>query len=423
MDCNIDNRFVQILKEELVHAQGCTEPIALALAGAKCKEVLGATPIKIEVVASGNIVKNVQGVIIPGTTTLKGVEAAVILGALGGSPDKDLEVLQTITKDNIKETETLIKSKICKVSILETKAKLHFIVKMQSEDGCASIEIMHTHTNIVKVLKNGEEMLFNPCTQDNFNSSLTDRAILTVEKIFKFAKNVDIDLVKDILADQVACNYKIAKEGLANNYGLNVGSTLLKHSEGSIKEKLKAFGSSGSDARMSGCDLPVVINSGSGNQGLTVTSPIYIYAIEKNVDDEMLYRSLVVANLIPIHIKTKIGRLSAFCGAVTAGIGVGSGLAFMDGASCEVMKNTIKNAIANLTGMICDGAKPSCAIKIASSIDAAYMAYQLAKEGMVVQYGTGIISDCIEETINNVTDIASKGMNSTDLLILDIMTK
>lgn len=422
MEREIDKKFIQILKEELIHAQGCTEPIALSLAGAKCRQVLGAFPKSIEIKASGNIVKNVQGVIIPGTCSLRGVESAVTLGVVGGDSTKGLEVLQHIEEEDVCKTKKLVENGFCKVSILETDAKLHFQVTLNGEDGCASIEIMHTHTNITKITKNGEELMFNPCSEESFNSSLTDRKFLSLENIYNFATTVDISLIEDILQEQIDCNLKIAEEGLKGDYGLSVGSTLLKCNGDSIKEKLKAYGAAGSDARMSGCDLPVVINSGSGNQGLTITSPVVVYAREKGYDHEKLIRGLIISNLIPIHIKTKIGRLSAFCGAVTAGIGVGCSLAFMDGECSGTLGKIIKNAIANLTGMICDGAKPSCAIKIASSIDSAFMSYQLVANGKVVEPGTGIISSCVEKTITNVTDIASKGMNTTDEIILGIMT-
>lgn len=423
LDIELENQFINIMQEELIHALGCTEPIALALAGAIGRDVLTEDPTRVEIEASGNIIKNVQGVIIPGTKSLKGVESATVLGIFGGDAERGLEVLQSATEQDVERTKEYVTAGNSSVSLLETDAKLHFIIKMSNDKETSLIEIMHTHTNIVRVEKNGVNILFNPCSQDNFNSSLTTRKNLSVEKIHTFANSVSLDKVSDILKEQIECNLKIANEGLSSNYGVNVGSILLQSGGESIKEKLKAFGAAGSDARMSGCDLPVVINSGSGNQGLTITSPIYVYAKDNGFSDEQLYRALIVGNLIPIHIKTKIGRLSAFCGAVTAGIGVGAALSFINGGSVKDVCNTVKNGIASLTGMICDGAKPSCAIKIASSIDSGFMAFQLAKQGRVVESHTGIISECVEKTITNVTDIASQGMNHTDVLILDIMTK
>lgn len=414
--------YTNILNEELILALGCTEPIAIALACAKCVDTLGKRPDSIEINVSGNIIKNVQGVIIPGTKNLRGVELSGILGMVVGEPKKQLEILQDISKEQIDEAVRLNEQGMCKVNHKKTKAKLYIEIIMKKEQESALVEVMHLHTNITKIEKNGERIAYNPCQEDDFNSSLTDRTLLSVKKILEYADNVDIETIEPIFKNQVEHNLKIVQEGLNNNYGLNTGKILLKHAHGSVKEKMKAYAASGSDARMSGCDLPVVINSGSGNQGLTITSPIYIYAKEMNIREERQYRSLAVANLVPIHIKTRIGRLSAFCGAITAGIGVGCAITYLNGGTLKNIEDTIKNGLANLTGVICDGAKPSCAMKIASSVDAAMMSYQLAIESKAVEAGTGIIYNTAEETIENVANIASDAMTQTDELILKIMT-
>ena len=415
--------FTNIINEELIVASGCTEPIAIALASAKCCDVLGQFPDSIIINVSGNIIKNVQGVIIPGTKKLRGVELSAILGALVGDPKKQLEILKDLSTSQIEKAIDLNEKKICTINHKKSNVKLYIEVIMKSGDNEASVEVMHVHTNITKIVKNGERISYNPCSEDDFNSSLTDRTKLSIEGIVDYANTVDISIIEPIFNRQVDYNLKIAKQGFNYDYGLNAGRSLLKNANGSIKEKMKAYAASGSDARMSGCDLPVVINSGSGNQGLTICAPIYVYAKDMEISNERLYRALAVANLIAIHIKTRIGRLSAFCGAITAGIGVGCGIAYLNNASIETIEGTIKNGISDLSGVICDGAKPSCAIKIASAVDAGVMSYQLASENKVVETGTGIINKSAEETIKNIASIASDAMVETDELILSIMTK
>ena len=414
--------YTHILKEELILAQGCTEPIAIALAAAKCRETLGREAETICVNLSGNMIKNVQGVIIPGTKDLKGVALAAILGMLVGRPQKQLEILQGLMPDTLEKAKKLEAKGICSVHHKSTSDKLYIEVMMTAAGESARVEVVHTHTNFAAIEKNGEKLAYNPCAESEFNTSIADRTTLTVERIIAYADKVEMAVIAPIFKTQVAHNLKIAEEGLAGDYGLSTGKILLKHASGSIKEKMKAYAAGGSDARMSGCDLPVVINSGSGNQGLTIAAPVFVYAKENGFDDHALYRALAVANLVPIHIKTRIGRLSAFCGAVTAGIGVGCAIAYLNGGGLKMIEDTIKNGIADLTGVICDGAKPSCAVKIASSVDAAVMTYQLAAEGKTVEPGTGIIYDTAEATIKNVGDLASEAMIETDELILKIMT-
>ena len=413
--------YTNILKEELVMALGCTEPIALALAGAKCAETLGIEPTSVTVNVSGNMIKNVQGVIIPGTDRLKGIELSVLLGAVAMNSGKQLEVLKGLSQDQIQKALTMKDEGICTVHHAKGKPKLYIEVIMKSGDQEALVEVMHQHTHITRIQKNGENVSYNACQEEEFNSKVSDRSMLSIDNIIEFANTVDIEMIKPVLSMQVENNLRIVKEGFNEKYGLNAGRILLDAANGNIKEKMKAYGASGSDARMSGCDLPVVINSGSGNQGLTIATPIYIYCQEMSISEDRMYRALSIANLVPIHLKTRIGRLSAFCGAVTAGVGVGSALTYLNRGTVKQIEDTIKNSLADLTGVICDGAKPSCAIKIASSVDAAYMAHQLAMEGSVVEAGTGIIYGEVEATIKNLADIAHDAMAETDQMILKIM--
>jgi len=420
----MEKQFLKIIDEELVFALGCTEPTAYALASARCKEILGGFPDKIIVRSSGNMIKNVQGVVIPHTGGLRGINNVVILGALIGNSAEGLKVLDAATPKLIEKTKELESKGICSYSRKDTDAKLYVEIEMHKGKDLAIVELMHTHTNITRIVRNEIEITHNPCSADDFNSSLTNRSELTVKRIYDFIESVDYLELKKILEKQLVYNSAIATEGLTNEWGINVGKAIQNcgNSDG-LSDMMRAGAAAGSDARMSGCDLPVVINSGSGNQGMTIGIPIHIYAEEKRISEEQKYRALAMANLIPIHIKTSIGRLSAFCGAVTAAIGVGCALAYLEGGNINQVENTIKNSIANLTGVICDGAKSSCALKIASSLDAAFLAKTLAMANRVVESGTGIIKEDIEDTICNMVHIAADAMNETDEMIIDIMSR
>ncbi|XMB67170.1 L-serine ammonia-lyase, iron-sulfur-dependent, subunit alpha [Mycoplasmatota bacterium zrk1] len=421
---NMDKQFLKILDEELVFALGCTEPTAYALAAARCKEILGSFPDEIIVRSSGNMIKNVQGVVIPHTDGLRGINNVVILGALIGNSAEGLKVLEAATPKLIEKTKELKSKGLSSYSRKDSDAKLYVEVEMRKGDDVAIVELMHTHTNITKIVRNSTQIIHNPCSESDFNSSLTDRSELSIKRIYEFVNKVDYLELKKILEKQLIHNSVIAKEGLTNDWGINVGRSITSCgcSEG-LSDKMRASAAAGSDARMSGCDLPVVINSGSGNQGMTISIPIHIYSEETGISEELKYRALAMANLIPIHIKTSIGRLSAFCGAVTAAIGVGSALTYLEGGNYTQIENSIKNSVANLTGVICDGAKSSCALKIASSLDAAFLAKTLALQNKVVESGTGIIKEDIEGTIRNMVNIAADGMNETDEMILDIMSR
>ncbi len=424
LDQQIVDNYINILKEELVLAIGCTEPVSIAYCAAMSRHVLGEQPDKIKIKVSGNMLKNAMGVIIPHTTSLRGVVPAAILGIIGGDASKQLSVLEDITDEHIKQTIKLMNSNFAKLETSNTPIKLYVEVTAYKDSEYAIVEIKHTHTNIVKVEKNGKINLLKNCDDTDFNTPLISREKLNIKDIIEFSSTVNLEPIKPILKMQMDMNYAIALKGLKHDYGLNVGSTLLQYIEGNdIVRKAKAYTAAGSDARMSGSTMPVVTNSGSGNQGITACVPLMVYAEYKNVDTEILYRALILSDLIAIHIKTKLGRLSAFCGVIVAATGAACGISYIDGANPQQIVNTIKNILANISGIFCDGAKPSCAAKIASSVDAAFQASMLAMNHHSIESCTGIIHQDIENTIKNVCDIGYQAMNETDKKIIEIMTK
>ena len=421
-DCN---QFIAILQEELVPALGCTEPIAIAYAGAHARALLGEIPDRVCIKSSGNIIKNVKSVTVPNSGNMKGIPAAAAIGIIGGNPDKGLEVLADITEADIARTKEFLEKVPCKVSLLDTVASLHFIVEVFVGADSASVEIIHQHTNIVRTTKNGKDILSVPFDPASANAALTDRSGLSVKKILEFADTIDLDRVRPILERQIDYNTRIAQEGLEHRYGINAGANLLKAAEAeqavTLKIRAQAAAAAGSDARMSGCTLPVVTNSGSGNQGLTASLPVIVFAEEKKLPHDKLLRGLLVSNLIAIHQKTRIGRLSAYCGAVSAGCGSGAAVTYLSGGSYEQVCETITNTLAVVSGIVCDGAKPSCASKIATSVDAALNAHYLAMQNRVFEPGEGIVKGDIEKTIAGVGAVAADGMRETDKVILRIM--
>lgn len=423
-DCS---QFIAILQEELVPALGCTEPIAIAYAGAHARALLGKIPDRVCIKSSGNIIKNVKSVTVPNSGNMKGIPAAAAIGIIGGNPDKGLEVLADITEADITRTKEFLEQVPCKVSLLDTVASLHFIVEVFAGADSASVEIIHQHTNIVRTTKNGKEVMSVPFDPASANAALTDRSGLSVKKILAFADTIDLNRVRPILERQIEYNTRIAQEGLAHRYGINAGANLLKAAEAeqavTVKIRAQAAAAAGSDARMSGCTLPVVTNSGSGNQGLTASLPVIVFAEEKKLPHDRLLRGLLVSNLIAIHQKTRIGRLSAYCGAVSAACGSGAAVTYLSGGSYEQVCETITNTLAVVSGIVCDGAKPSCASKIASSVDAALNAHYLAMQNRVFQAGEGIVKGDIEKTIAGVGSVAADGMRETDKVILRIMVE
>ena len=421
-DCN---QFIAILQEELIPALGCTEPIAIAYAGAHARALLGKIPDRVCIKSSGNIIKNVKSVTVPNSGNMKGIPAAAAIGIIGGNPDKGLEVLADITEADIARTKEFLEKIPCKVSLLDTVASLHFIVEVFAGADSASVEIIHQHTNIVHATKNGKDVLSVPFDPASANAALTDRSGLSVKKILEFADTIDLDRVRPILERQIDYNTRIAQEGLEHRYGINAGANLLKAAEAeqavTLKIRAQATAAAGSDARMSGCTLPVVTNSGSGNQGLTASLPVIVFAEEKKLPHDKLLRGLLVSNLIAIHQKTRIGRLSAYCGAVSAGCGSGAAVTYLSGGSYEQVCATITNTLAVVSGIVCDGAKPSCASKIATSVDAALNAHYLAMQNRVFEPGEGIVKGDIEKTIAGVGAVAAAGMRAPAKVILRIM--
>lgn len=410
-------RYIAILKEELVPAGGCTEPIAIAYTAAVARKTLGRKPERMEVYASGNLIKNAKGVYIPNGGELRGVDAAAVLGAIGGNPERDLEVLLDMPSDKVEEARRLLEREFCKVFVLENSEALHLVVHMYAEGEEAEVELKNAHLHIVRIEKNGET-LFRCGDEENGKDGLTDHECLSVGKIYDFANTCCLEDISEVLEKQIACNRKIAEEGLKNSWGINVGKLYYKNGK-----FLQAYAAAASDARMSGCNMPVVIVSGSGNQGATASLPVILFAEEKGIRHEKLLRALALSNLIAIHLKSGIGRLSAYCGAVCAATGSGCAMTYLDGGSLEQIEQTITNSIGTSSGMVCDGAKPSCAAKIATSLEGAIMAYELAMQHQAFQPGEGIVMDSVEETIGAVGCMASEGMHETDRVILDLMTK
>lgn len=420
MEKSLYDNYVNILKHELVPALGCTEPIAIAYASAKAVQVLGEFPEQIEMNCSGNIIKNVKGVTVPNSGGLKGIEVAAILGAVGGDAEKELEVLEGVTPEHIERTKELAAKKICTCNLVDGVANLYITAKVRNGEHYAEVTIVSHHTNITRIVRDGEILLERPVEAESEEAGM-DKSKLTVKDILEFADEVKIEDIEEVIGRQVELNSAIAQEGLDNNYGAQIGKTLMHVWGKSITTRACARAAAGSDARMGGCSLPVVINSGSGNQGMTVSLPVIAYAEEWEISKKKMYRSLVVSNLIAIHQKYYIGSLSAYCGAVSAACGAGAGITYMYGGSYEQVSLTIINTLGNVGGIVCDGAKPSCAAKIASSVDAALMAFQLSIQNKSFLPGEGIIKGDIEETIKSMGYIGRVGMRSTDTEILNIM--
>jgi L-cysteine desulfidase len=414
--------YIDILHEELMPAMGCTEPIAIAYASAMARKVLGKMPERVLVEASDNIIKNVKSVVVPNTGNLKGIEAAAIAGIIAGDSDKVLQVISEVNDNERKEMAEYLQSKEVKVTSSDSGLIFDLIVYVYNGDDSASVRISHYHTNIVRVTKN-DETTFHVQHCDDLNTKhKTDRTIMNVEDIIDFADSVDLDKVRDVLKMQIAYNSAIANEGIKGKWGANVGSVLMKSwGNEDIKVRAKAMAAAGSDARMSGCELPVMIVSGSGNQGLATSVPVIEYAKELKADEDALLRSLLVANLVTIHQKTSIGRLSAFCGAVSAGVGAGAGITHLHGGKYKEVAHTIVNALAIVSGIVCDGAKPSCAGKIASSVEAGILGFHMYKNGQQFYGGDGIIVKGVENTIKNIGRLGSVGMRETDKEIIRIM--
>lgn len=418
----IYDTFIRIMQEEMVPAMGCTEPIAVAYCAAKARSVLGRMPEKVSIGASGNIIKNVKSVIVPNTHGLKGIPAAAAAGIVAGDEEKILEVIASVTEEQKKEIAAYLEQVPMKVFAMEDCDKLDILIKAEAGEESASVRISRYHSNISYIEKNGTVLYQEEHTENSEDGSHCERELLSVENIIHFADTVDLEPIEALIERQIQYNCAIAEEGLTGGWGANIGNVLLKNGGDTLRNRAKAMAAAGSDARMSGCELPVVINSGSGNQGITVCVPVVVYARERGFSKEELYRALVVSNLIAVHIKTGIGPLSAFCGAVSAGCAAGCGIAYLEGGREEVIAHTLVNAIAITSGIVCDGAKPSCAAKIAVSIDAAFLGYDMYQNEQQFYGGDGLVSKGVEDTIKNIGRLGAYGMRDTDREIIKIMT-
>lgn len=414
--------YIQILREELIPAMGCTEPIALAYAAAVARDTLGEIPDRIEVCASGSIIKNVKSVIVPNTRQLKGIPAAVTAGIIAGNAEKELEVIADVSDEQITQMKNYLDTTEISVKPLDSGITFDILITAYKGDTFSKVRIANYHTNIVRIEKNQEVLLDKPVSTES-EEGLTDRSLLSMEDIWDFAQTVDIADVKDILDPQISCNMAIAEEGLRGNYGANIGSVLLSMGPDLVQTRAKAMAAAASDARMNGCELPVIINSGSGNQGITTSVPVIVYARELNASEEQLYRALTLSNLTTIHQKTPIGRLSAYCGAVSAGVGAGAGIAYLSGGDYQDIIHTVVNAVSIVSGMVCDGAKASCAAKIAASVDAGILGYHMYKNGQQFYSGDGLVTKGVEATLKNIGRLGKEGMKETNQEIIRMMTE
>ncbi len=416
--------YVQILKEELVLAMGCTEPIAIAYAAAVARKYLGVLPDKVEIFVSGNIIKNVKSVIVPNTGGQKGIPAAAAAGIVAGNPDRKLEVLAEVTEEQIGAMNEYQKTALIHVEPVDRGHIFDIGVKVYGQGHWASVRIVDFHTNIVEIIRDGELMdVKQTGCEEKKADTMTDRSLLNVKTILEFADQVELEKVKPVLSRQVECNMAIAEEGMRHPYGANIGKLLLELYGNDVKTRAKAMAAAGSDARMNGCEMPVVINSGSGNQGITASVPVIVYARELGIGEEKMYRALVVSNLCTIHLKTGIGRLSAYCGAVSAGCGSGAGIAYLLGGGYSEVSHTLVNSLAIVSGIVCDGAKASCAGKIASAVDAGLLGYYMYIRGNQFVGGDGIVKKGVENTILSVGRLAHDGMAGTDKEIIRLMVE
>ncbi|WP_319560335.1 L-serine ammonia-lyase, iron-sulfur-dependent, subunit alpha [Marispirochaeta sp.] len=414
-----EQKYIDILNSELVPALGCTEPIAIAYASAKARQVLGEFPDKIDICCSGNIIKNVNGVKVPNSGGLKGVGAAAILGAIGGDPNRELEVLETVTDLDREQTRKLLAEGYFSCKLQKDVENLYIIATVRKGKSSASVTIINRHT-LIKEIKKDEKVIYQ-VEGEKEDKNQKGFWNMTIRDILDFANGIDLDRIKGLLDRQIEMNSAIARKGMEEGFGAQVGRTLLETSGNEVQNRAKAYASSGSDARMGGCSLPVVINSGSGNQGMTVSLPVIEYANEWKVSQEKLYRALLISNLTAIHLKHYIGSLSAFCGAVTAACGAGAAITYMAGGTYSNISHTIINTLANVGGIVCDGAKASCAAKISSALDAAILGYELSMKDRYFEPGEGLIKDDIESTIQSMGYVGRVGMKSTDIEILNVM--
>ena len=421
MKKEVYDTYVSLLHKELTMATGCTEPIAIAYAGARLRAALGAIPEHCTVYCSGNIVKNVMAVTVPNSGGAKGIDTAAMLGIVGGDAESILDVLHAVTEDDIALMNKLLAEKRCDCELVEGVANLYIRIEAKAGDDTALVEIKDYHSNVTRLEKNGVSLLEEVLAEE-ISTPAPDKSLLNVRDIYEFANEVNLDDVRAVLENQLKCNSAIAEEGLKNPWGAQVGRTIMELSDkDNLVNRARAYAAAGSDARMNGCPLPVVINSGSGNQGITVSMPLLVYAREYNVDHDKMLRALALANLISLHQKRYIGSLSAYCGAVSAATASACGIAYMQDKSLETICGLITDSINTTGGMICDGAKSSCASKIATAVGTALLSMEMSSKGRVFLPGEGLVEDSVEETIASVGRMGREGMKSTDIEILKIM--
>ena len=417
------HHFVQILREELVPAMGCTEPIALAYGAAKAREVLGRIPDSVVIEASGNIIKNVKSVVVPNTDGLKGIEAAAVAGIIGGKAEKILEVISEVTEEDKQQMRCYLSEHDVRVLPAESDVVFDIVIRLFAGEDSVCLRIADYHTNIVLIERNGEVLLSSGKVSNKVEmKGLTDRSCLSVAAAMDFADTCDLADVSELLERQIAYNYAIAEEGMKNLWGANIGKTLRDHYGTDVKNRAKYMAAAGSDARMSGCEMPVIIVSGSGNQGITASVPVIEYAKDMGATREAMLRAVLLSDLLTIHLKTGIGRLSAYCGAVSAGCSAAAAIAHLCGGGLTDVAHTLVNSLAIVSGMICDGAKASCAAKIASAIDAGLLGWCMYQSGQQFYGGDGVITKGVEATIVNIGRLGRVGMRETDKEIIRIMT-
>lgn len=412
--------YVEILRRELVPAMGCTEPIAIAYCAAQARAALGLLPDKVTIAASGNIIKNVKSVIVPNTGGCKGIEASAAIGIVAGDEEAGLEVIACAREEDKARLADYLRSTEFKVEFAQSDHVLDICVLVSKGRDNAEVRVVGEHTNIVRIARNGE-VLFEKEAVGAANTGKPDYEFLTIEDIYDFAMTCDLKDVRELLDRQIAYNTAIADEGMKNDYGANIGKTLLKAYGNDIHIRARARAAAGSDARMGGCELPVVINSGSGNQGMTVSLPVIEYAKEVGADRERLYRALLLSNLVTLHEKEGIGRLSAYCGAISAGAGAGAAIAWLCGGDYKAVIHTIVNALAITSGIVCDGAKASCAAKISAAVDAGILGFEMYRNGQQFYGGDGLVKKGVENTIRNISRLGRIGMKETDKEIIKMM--
>ena len=421
LDARKEEAFCTILREELQLATGCTEPIAVAYCAARLRQVLGERPRRILAEVSGNILKNVKSVVVPNTGGRRGLPAAIAVGVVAGDPEARLQVIAHVTEEDTAAIQAYLDSTDIRIDCPPTSRMLDIRLTGWAGDHKAVVHVANNHTNIIYVERDGEVLLEKPHS-DSAEDNLQDKSVLNVRDILTFAETVDVSRIEESVGRQLECNTAIAREGLRGDWGANIGSTLLL-SGGDVETEARAWAAAGSDARMNGCEMPVVICSGSGNQGITASVPVWRYGVQTGRDRETILRAVCLSDLITIHLKTGIGRLSAYCGAVSAGCGAAAGLAYLQGGDYDTVAHTVVNTVAMDSGIICDGAKASCASKIAMGVETGILGYNMYLRGNSFQPGDGIVGRDVEQTIRNVGILASQGMKETDRVILKIMTE